>query len=429
MENTKGEISYVHHIWTKDIQFYGNTNPVTLIEKYGSPLYVYNENILRKRCRELKKLISNHHVKINYSAKANTNLTILKIVHSEGLSVDAMSPGEIFIELKAGFKPEEILFICNNVSDEEMMYAINAGILISVDSLSQLEKYGKLNKGGNVVVRINPGVGAGHHEKVVTAGKNTKFGIDPHFIDELKTILIYYDLKLVGLNQHIGSLFMNDDTYIKAASFLLSLAEHFPGLEFVDLGGGFGVPYHKEAGETPLDLNTLGVRLQELIDGWINRNGREITIKLEPGRFIVAECGVLLGQVHSIKKNGHKKYIGTDVGFNVLLRPALYDAHHDIEIYSAIKRNILENEPVTIVGNICETGDIMAKDRNLPVIEEGNILGILDAGAYGMVMSSNYNCRLRPAEVLITSGGEDVLIRKREDINDLVLHFPEMIPE
>jgi diaminopimelate decarboxylase len=174
-----------------------------------------------------------------------------------------------------------------------------------------------------------------------------------------------------------------------------------------------------------LDLKILGERLQVLIDHWMKQNKRHITIKIEPGRFTVAECGVLLGQVHSVKKNGHKKYIGTDIGFNVLVRPAMYDAHHDIEIYSFLERESPKNEHVTIVGNICETGDIVAKDRNLPVIAEGDILGILDSGAYGMVMSSNYNCRLRPAEVLITLSGDDVLIREREKLENLTLHFPE----
>ena len=416
--------SYVHNIWTKDIQFYGKTNPVALIEKYGSPLYVYNESVLRDQCRKLKNLVSYPKLKINYSAKANTNLSLLKIIRSEGLLVDAMSPGEIFIELQAGFKPEEILFISNNVSSDEMLFAIKAGILISVDSLSQLETYGKLNSGGKVAVRINPGVGAGHHEKVITGGRNTKFGADPDILSDLKAILTKYNLHLVGLNQHIGSLFMDADVYIEAASFLLNFSQNFPELEFVDLGGGFGVPYHKEAGEEPLDLNLLGKRLQEVIDHWIAAKHSHITIKIEPGRFTVAECGVLLGQVHAIKKNGAKKYVGTDLGFNVLIRPAMYDAHHDIEVYSQFQRERSKEEPVTIVGNICETGDILAKDRILPEIKEGDILGVLDSGAYGMVMSSNYNCRLRPAEVLINQNGEAVLIRKREEIEDLLRYFP-----
>jgi diaminopimelate decarboxylase len=420
MENNNG---YIHNIWTKDIQFYGKTNPVQLIEKYGSPLYVYSEKVLRERCKELTSLISYPKFKVNYSAKANTNLSLLKIVREEGLLIDAMSPGEIFIELKAGYKPEDILFISNNVSDQEMLYAVEAGVLISVDSLAQLERYGRLNRGGKVAIRINPGVGAGHHEKVITGGKNTKFGVDPGFISQIKDILAQSGLKLVGLNQHIGSLFMTAESYLEAAAFMLEFSTHFSDLEFVDLGGGFGIPYHKEAGEARLDLKILGKQLQVLVDDWMKRTNRNLSVKIEPGRYTVAECGVLLGQVHSVKKNGPKKFIGSDLGFNVLIRPAMYDAHHDIEIYNANPRANDKAETVTIVGNICETGDILAKDRKLPEIKEGDILGILDAGAYGMVMSSNYNCRLRPAEVLITTSGDDVLIRKREALDDLVRHF------
>ncbi len=426
MDNLQGNFAYIHNIWTHDIKFFGKTNPLDLIQKYGSPLYVYNENILRQRCRELKKLVSYPHFKVNYSAKANTNFTILKIVHEEGLLVDAMSPGEIFLELKAGFSSQDILYISNNVSDEEMMYAVNAGVLISIDSLSQLERYGRLNKGGKVAIRVNPGVGAGHHEKVITGGKNTKFGVDPAFIGQIKEILKRYNLHLAGLNQHIGSLFMTPEAYFEAASFMLSFACNFPEIEFVDIGGGFGIPYHKEAGEARLDLENLGKGLDEVIENGIKNIGREITVKIEPGRYTVAESGVLLGNVHSVKVNSSKKYIGTDIGFNVLLRPALYDAYHDIEIYSSLARESSEKEKVSVVGNICETGDIICKDRNLPVILEGDVLGILDAGAYGMVMTSNYNCRLRPAEVLITENGEDILIRKRDEINDLIRNFPDL---
>ena len=417
------EFAYIHEIWTKGKAFFGNSSPQQLIKKYGSPLYVYNESILRARCQELKNLISYPHFRINYSAKANTNLRILQIIHEEGFSVDAMSPGELFIEKKAGFNPEEILFIPNNVSDEELLLAINEGVLVSVDSISQLQRYGRLNKGGKVVVRINPGVGAGHHDKVVTGGKKTKFGVDTLFADELHSILKKYDLQLVGFNQHIGSLFMTSDAYIEAASFLLSFAENFPQVEFVDFGGGFGVPYHKESGEQRLDLAKLGAQLQNIVDNWVQKTDRKIKVKVEPGRYTVAECGVLLGQVYSIKKNGGKTYIGTDIGFNVFARPTMYDSYHDIEIYSDEVREESQMELVTIVGNICETGDIIAKERLLPLIKEGDVLGILDAGAYGMVMASNYNCRLRPAEVLITNSGEDVLIKKRETLDDLISHF------
>ena len=407
------------------MNFFGTTTPRQLAEKYGTPLYVYNETVLRTRCRELKNLLPYPNFKVNYSAKANTNLTILRIVHDEGLLVDAMSPGEITIELKAGFKPSEILYICNNVSDEEMRFAIDAGVGTSVDSLSQLERYGQLNNGGKVALRINPGVGAGHHEKVITGGKNTKFGIDPNYLDNIKHLLSQYRLRLAGLNHHIGSLFLTPDTYIEAATFLLDFAANFPGIEFIDFGGGFGIPYRKKNGEQRLDLDALGNRLQQVIDDWVHRTGLTPMIKVEPGRYIVAESGILLGQVHSIKTNGIRKYIGTDIGFNVLARPIMYNAYHEIEVYHDDHQETDASEVVTIVGNICETGDILAKDRSLPAITEGDILGILDAGAYGMVMSSNYNCRLRPAEVLITTEGDAVLIRKRDELEDLFRHFPD----
>lgn len=418
-------MNYIHNIWTENNIFFGNTDPLTLASKYGTPLYVYNETILRNHCKALTSLISYPLFKVNYSAKANTNLSLLRIIRSEGLTVDAMSAGELFVELKAGFKPEEILFICNNVSDEELRFAIDSGVLISADSLSQLRRIGQLNKGGKVAVRINPGIGAGHHEKVITGGKNTKFGVDTRFTGELKSILKEFDLQLTGLNQHIGSLFMTPQSYIDAASFLLSYARNFPELQFVDFGGGFGIPYHKISEEKPLDLSLLGSYLQNLVEDFVRETGKKITVKIEPGRFTVAECGVLLGRVHALKQNAETLYAGTDIGFNVLIRPALYGSYHDIEIYRDKPAINSEMQKITIVGNICETGDILAKDRMLPPIVENDVIGILDAGAYGMVMSSNYNCRLKPAEVLINQSGDDILIRRRETLDDLMTHFPE----
>lgn len=403
--------------------FYGNTNPVDLIQKYGSPLYVYNESILRSRCRELKNLVSYPNFSVNYSVKANGNLSILKIAFEEGLNVDAMSPGEIYVEEMAGFKPEQILFISNNVSAEEMQYAIDRNILISVDSLSQLELYGTINSGGRICIRFNPGVGAGHHEKVVTGGKKTKFGVAPEDIDKVKEILTKYNLKLAGINQHIGSLFMEGDKYIEGVKSILSIASNFEDLDFVDIGGGFGIPYQKLNGQDRLDLIDLGKKLDKVFFEWTKEYGKEITFKIEPGRYIAAECGTLLGTVHAVKENYGIKYVGTDLGFNVLKRPVMYDSHHDIEIYRESDIESTKNEVVNIVGNICESGDILAKERNLPEIFENDIIGVLDAGAYGYCMASNYNNRLRPAEVLITESGEDKLIRRRDTLEDLVRNF------
>ncbi len=404
---------------TDSVNFFQGNDPKKLVEEYGSPLYVYNERILRERCREIKNLVSYPHFSVNYSTKANNNLAFLQIVHEEGLNVDAMSPGEAHVEMLAGFKPEQIFFISNNVSKEEMQYFIDHNITMSVDSLSQLEQYGQLNPGGKIAARFNGGVGAGHHEKVVTAGKKTKFAINPEYIPEFKEILKKYDLKLVGINQHIGSLFMDGDKYIEGVKAILEIAKQFDDLEFVDLGGGFGIPYEKLNDQPRLDLKDLGEKLSKILFDFAKEYGKELTFKVEPGRYISAECSVLLGTVHAVKQNNVHKFAGTDLGFNVLIRPAMYDSHHDIEVYN----DSTETEEITVVGNICESGDIIAHDRVLPKVTEGDVIGVLDAGAYGYSMASNYNNRLRPAEILIRENGEVVLTRKRDTFEDLTRNF------
>lgn len=425
--------------YTEQTNFYGKTDPRELVREYGSPLYVYNENILRSRCREMKNLISYRNFKSNYSIKANSSLELLKIVKEEGLYADAMSPGEIHVLLSAGFRPEEILYISNNVSAEEMAFAIERNILVSVDSVSQLRLLGSINPGGRVAIRFNPGVGAGHHEKVVTGGKKTKFGINMDQIEEVKKVLEEYNLKVSGVNQHIGSLFMEGTPYLEGVKSFLNIARQFEDLDFVDMGGGFGIPYRKQEGEARLDLSGLGNRLTDLLIEWTREYGKEVQCKIEPGRYIVAECGVLLGTVHAVKQSYDTRYVGTDLGFNVLTRPVMYDSYHEIEVYGnalqaqtnpcLIKENqaaadqATGEEMVTVVGNICETGDIMAKNRKLPPIQEGDLLGIMDAGAYGYVMSSNYNNRLRPAEVLIQQDGNPRLIRRRDTMEDLMRNF------
>ena len=399
--------------------FYMGISPVELAEKYGSPLYVYNENILRERCREMKSLIDYKNFKVNYSAKANSNVHLLKIIREEGLDIDAMSPGEILAELKAGFKPEQIFFISNNVSAWEMKFAVERNIKISVDSLSQLELYGKTNPGGKVAVRINPGVGAGHHKSVITGGSDTKFGINVEYLPQIMEILKKYNLSIDGINTHIGSLFMEGSPYIKAAETVLAFAKNFDDLDFADFGGGYGIPYRKQEGEARLDLKEMGARLSALVHKFVAEYGKEIAVKIEPGRYITAECGVALGTVHAVKHNGAAKYAGTDIGFNALARPVMYDAYHEIEVYRGSDKKSEKDEVITIVGNICETGDVLAKDRKLPQIFEEDIIGVLDAGAYGFVMSSSYNQRPRAAEVLICADGSVKVIREREKLEDL----------
>lgn len=418
----------VRSVQTDRVDFFGNATPRELAAQYGTPLYVYNENVLRRRCRDLLGLSSLPGFHVNYSAKANTNPAILRIIREEGCHADAMSPGELYINKLAGFSAADMVYVCNNVSAAEMRNAVENGLIVSVDSLSQLNLYGTVNPGGKVMIRVNPGIGAGHHVKVVTAGKETKFGIDPTSLDDVRALLKKHNLTLAGINQHIGSLFMEPDNYLNAIDFLLrfiqtDLSDLLGGLEIIDFGGGLGIPYHKYENQPRLDMAELGKRLHAALVAWVGESGYKGKFFIEPGRYVVAECGVLLGTVYAAKFNGPHRYVGTDLGFNVLVRPAMYDSFHDIEIYRENGEPDADLVEQTVVGNICESGDILAKKRPLPLIEEGDVLGVLDAGAYGFVMSSSYNQRPRAAEVLITADGTPKLIRRRETVEDLAAFF------
>ena len=395
-----------------------NEQALRLVDTFGSPLYVYDERILRKRCRELRSLLPLPGCRPLYSVKANSNPALLRIIREEGFFVDAMSPGEIFLEEQAGFQPEEIFMVTNNISDEEIRYAAERGILMSADSLSQLERFGSLYPGREIGVRLNPGIGAGHDEKVVTGG-SCKFGIEYEKIPEILKTAGAHNLRIVAINQHVGSLFLDYGTFLEACRRMLAIAPAFPDLRIIDFGGGYGVPYR---GEERLDLSGLSRELTELVRGFLADCGSpDIRFYTESGRYIVAECCELLGTVQSRKEVAGVRYIGTDLGFNVLIRPVLYDAWHEAEVFSRRPAaDTPEYELVQIAGNICESGDILARDRRLPVTCHGDVIGIKNAGAYGYSMASCYNSRLRPAEVLLTETGEAKLIRRRDCLEDLM---------
>ena len=402
--------------------FFGKENPEELAKKYGTPLYVYNEDNLRTHMRDVAKVITKYPYRANFSMKANSNLTILKMALEEGLNADAMSVGEMKLLLLAGFPADRIFFVPNNVSEEELRFAIDHDIMTSLDSLEQLELFGELNPGGKCSVRINPGVGAGHHEKVVTAGKKTKFGIEEHDVDSIFEIAKKYNLHIAEINQHVGSQYLDPQPFLDAVENFLRIAEKFDELEFIDFGGGYGIPYHKLDDEACFDMEDFSRRFTALLDAYAEKHPDNIPLfKSEPGRYCVAEGGVILGRVYAVKQNYGNKYAGTDIGMNVLARPTLYDSWHDIEILrngKAVTEG--EKEPVYVTGNICESGDLLCKGRELPVIKRGDLVCVLDAGAYGFSMSSSYNSRPRAAEVLITSDGEAKLIRRRETFEDLV---------
>lgn len=416
----------VRATYTKKVNFFKGHNPLELIKEYGSPLYVYNEDILRASCRDMKGLLPLENSTVYYSAKANANPHILRIVREEGLMVDAMSPGELAMNQAAGFTKDEINYVCNNVSGEELALAAREAHLVSVDSLSQLEEFGRQVPGGEVMIRVNPERGGGHHQKVITAGKNTKFGINPEDFDEVREICSRYKLIIVGLNLHLGSLIMQSDLYLAAMSWMLDLVKEFPAVRYLDFGGGFGIPYHKYAGEERLDLAEFREKATSLLKDWAEKSGYTGRFGIEPGRYVVAESGLCLGSVTATKNNGDTRYACTNIGFNILPRPMLYDAFHDVEIYGRLDGESSRPEmPQTIVGNICESGDILAKDYTLPEIRQGDVLAFLDAGAYCYSMASSYTQRVRPAEVMVCSDGSLKLIRRRETVEDIFALIPE----
>ena len=407
--------------------FFKGNNPEAIASEYGTPVYVYNEEIIRKSMETVEGVITKYSYTANYSVKANTNIEILKLALEEGLNCDAMSPGEITLLLKAGFPPEKIFFVSNNVAAEEMQFAIDKGVIVSLDSLDQLDRFGQINPGGRCAVRINPGVGAGHSEKVITAGKKTKFAIAEEDIDKIFEIVDKYDLKIVGINQHIGSGFLDPKPYIDAVTNLLRIADRFDNLEFIDFGGGYGIPYHKLDDEKPFPMEDFKVKLEPVLDEFVQRYGKTPLFKSEPGRYCVAEGSVILSRVQAIKTNAGIKYVGCDTGMNTLIRPAMYDSYHDIEVIrdgKVVDRDGNNDmETVNVSGPICETGDLIAKGRLLPKAKTGDLLAILDTGAYGYAMASSYNSRPRPAEVMITKEGKVVQIRRRETIEDLLSLF------
>ena len=427
--------------------FFEGNEPEKIAQTYGTPLYVYNERILRERMHEVACVITKYPYTANYSVKANTNIHILKLALEEGLNCDAMSPGEVTLLMKAGFPKERIFFIPNNVSEDELAFAIEQGVMTSLDSLAQLELYGETHRrlcdagkaaagSARCAVRINPGVGAGHCDKVVTAGKKTKFGIQEADIPAIFDIASRFGLVIAGINQHIGSLFMDPQPYLDAVTNLLRIAMQFKKLEFIDFGGGYGIPYHKLDDEKPFPMEDFKRRLEPILDDFVAKYGYAPLFKSEPGRFCVAEGSIILGRVHAVKQNSGVTYCGTDVGMNVLVRPSMYDSWHDVEVLrggavvarhsaAADTANSSGNEDgalieQTVTGNICESGDILAKARMLPAMKRGDLACVLDTGAYGYSMCSPYNSRPRPAEVLIRKDGSVQVIRRRETLDDIL---------
>lgn len=398
--------------------FIGDYTAESLAQRFGTPLYVYDLEVVAENYRKLLRSLPYEDLEILYSCKANNNVDVLKTLRDLGAGLDAVSPWEALLGIRLGFPREKILFTGNNVSDEEMRFVKEElGVLINVDSISQLRRYGRMYPGTEVSIRVNPGVGAGHHGYAVTGGV-TKFGIYLNQLGKAIEVVREYGLKVVGLHAHIGSGILNTEPHIKTLEILLNAARKFDSLEFVDLGGGFGIPYRPE--EKPPDLTQFGRKASELLESF-SRERHHVKLRLEPGRFIVGDAGVLLVRVVDVKEvlteGVEKVFVGVDSGMNHLIRPSLYGAYH--EVLAVAKADWPREVAADVVGDICESGDVLATGINLPRVEEGDVLAIMNAGAYGYSMSSNYNMRPRPAEVVVR-GGEVKLSRRRETFEDLV---------
>ncbi len=382
-------------------------------EEYGTPLYLYDLDKIASQYRRLIESFKGVHFKVKYACKANTNLSVLRHLLAEGCGVDAVSLGEVMTTLKAGFQPQDILFTPNSVAFQEVQQAVELGVHINIDNISILEHFGAAY-GDRVPVclRINPHVLAGGNSHIQTGHIDSKFGISIHQLRHALRVIKGLNIRVEGLHMHTGSDILNPDAFLNAFEILLSTAEDFPQLKYLDFGSGFKVPYKQD--DISTNVEELGPMVVERFSNWCHQHNKNLELWCEPGKFLVSEAGLLLVRANVIKQTVSTVFVGVDSGLNHLLRPMLYDAYHHIVNISNPKGPA---RIYSVVGNICET-DTLGWDRKINEVREGDILAIQNAGAYGFSMSSQYNSRLRPAEVVIKDG-ETILSRRRETFEDL----------
>jgi diaminopimelate decarboxylase len=395
----------------------------TLATTFDTPLYVTSELRIRSNYQRLKAVLTKNYpkIRINYAMKANSNLAVLKILESEGACIDAVSPGEVFMALTSGYIPERILFTGTSVRTDEIKFLLDSNVTLNIDSFSELERVTKIQTPKLLSFRINPEVGAGHHEHCITAGKQSKFGLWETDAVKAYKAAQQAGVERFGIHMHIGSGILEPKPFQAALDKLLAVAKRVHeqagiNFEFIDIGGGIGVPYKPE--DKALDLQAFSDKvLSQFKAKLVQYSLGEPYLWVEPGRFLVADACVLLTTVNTIKSTPYRNFAGVDAGFNTLIRPTMYGSYHPILV--ANKLVATEEEKYDVAGPICESGDLLAKDRKLPSLEEGDLLAVLNTGAYGFAMSSQYNARPRAAEVLVNNG-KYRLIREREQLDDLM---------
>ena len=391
-----------------------------LCDKYDTPLYVYDTGMMEEKFNLLKTSFSGANTKIKFACKALNNINVLRFFKNLGAGLDTVSIQEVWTGIKAGFDPKDIIYTPNCVSLEEIELAVKEGVQINIDNISILEQFGhKYGSSVPVCIRINPHVMAGGNINISTGHIDSKFGISIYQMRHLERVIKSEKIRVNGLHMHTGSDILDVDVFLRAAEILFEATEHFKELEFIDFGSGFKVPYKPDDYYT--DVKELGEKLTSSFKNFCKNYGRDLELWFEPGKFLVSQSGTFLAKVNVIKQTTATVFVGVDSGLNHLIRPMFYNSYHHM-------LNVSNPEGTqriyTVVGYICET-DTFGWDRKMSEVREGDVIAFQNAGAYGFTMSSNYNSRFRPAEVIIHKG-KDYLIRKRETLDDLMRNQVEV---
>ncbi len=391
-----------------------------LCDKYDTPLYVYDTGMMEEKFNLLKTSFGGANTKIKFACKALNNINVLRFFKNLGAGLDTVSIQEVWTGIKAGFDPKDIIYTPNCVSLEEIELAVKEGVQINIDNISILEQFGhKYGSSVPVCIRINPHVMAGGNINISTGHIDSKFGISIYQMRHLERVIKSEKIRVNGLHMHTGSDILDVDVFLRAAEILFEATEHFKELEFIDFGSGFKVPYKPDDYYT--DVKELGEKLTSSFKNFCKTYGRDLELWFEPGKFLVSQSGTFLAKVNVIKQTTATVFVGVDSGLNHLIRPMFYNSYHHM-------LNVSNPEGTqriyTVVGYICET-DTFGWDRKMSEVREGDVIAFQNAGAYGFTMSSNYNSRFRPAEVIIHKG-KDYLIRKRETLDDLMRNQVEV---
>ena len=405
--------------YVKNELFIEQVSLLKLAKKYNTPLYVYSKEKIKSNFNLYKKGFENIDSIICYAVKANSNDSILKFLASLGAGADIVSGGELYRVLKAGFPSQKIVYSGVGKTSEEIEFALKSNILMfnveSFEEVQQINKIAqKLKTKARISFRVNPDVDPHTHKHITTGKFGSKFGVMYEDAFAIYTkVAKMKNIEIIGIDSHIGSQLLDVAPYKlvaeKISKLIDKLEENGINIKYIDIGGGLGIKYTtKDKPQSPLNLQKA---VMSVYSKYKNK-----TIIVEPGRSIVGDAGILLGQVIYRKTTGSKNFIITNVAMNDLIRPALYDSYHNI---LPVKKTSKKKQVVDVVGPICETGDYIAKDRLFPIIEHGEYIAIEAAGAYGMAMASQYNSRPRGAEVLV-EGSRITVIRKAETIKDLI---------